>query len=238
MAQAPFKQIADMLGRSLDGAMLINEDGAVVVWNKAAERLLGFRAREVIGRQCRDVLEGQSLAGAPLCSRSCPIGGKLAQGGGVHNFNMQAHTKSGRLVWLNISSLAVPSGRKRRFLAMHLFRDITEQARAQALVRELSSILPSPPAEGLSRPATDSAQPCPAHSEVLSPIQQALPLSEREREILAHLASGKNTKRIAETLYISPATVRNHIQHILARLGAHSRLEALAIAFRPDPRTA
>lgn len=32
---------------------------------------------------------------------------------------------------------------------------------------------------------------------------------------------------------MSPVTVRNHIQHILEKLGAHSRLQALAIAFPP-----
>jgi DNA-binding NarL/FixJ family response regulator len=67
-------------------------------------------------------------------------------------------------------------------------------------------------------------------------IPAALPLSEREREVLQLLAQGKNTKDIADALYISPATVRNHIQHILEKLGAHNRLQALAIAFHPGVR--
>ncbi|MCI0428785.1 MAG: PAS domain-containing protein [Nitrospiraceae bacterium] len=44
------KQISDMLQRTADGAMLVNEDGAVILWNKAAERLLGFLEQDVIGR--------------------------------------------------------------------------------------------------------------------------------------------------------------------------------------------
>jgi PAS domain S-box-containing protein len=39
-----------MLQRTADGAMLVNEDGTVILWNKAAERLLGFLAQDVIGR--------------------------------------------------------------------------------------------------------------------------------------------------------------------------------------------
>ncbi len=229
------KQIVDMLARTLDGAMLVDEEGKVVVWNKAAERLLGFRAREVVGRQCRDVLHGQALGGETLCSVSCPIGSKLAHGGAVHNFDLQTHTKTGRLVWLNISSLPVPSRGKRRFLAMHLFRDITKQVRVHNLVRELSSALSA--SEGLLQPGPKPVQPSMIRTHVLPPVQQALPLSEREREILDQLASGKSTKSIADILCLSPATVRNHIQHILAKLGAHSRLQALAIAFRPNPRT-
>ena len=44
------KQISDMLQRTADGAMLLNEDGTVILWNKATERLLGFLAQDVIGR--------------------------------------------------------------------------------------------------------------------------------------------------------------------------------------------
>jgi two-component system nitrate/nitrite response regulator NarL len=37
---------------------------------------------------------------------------------------------------------------------------------------------------------------------------------------------------MAERLHVSPATVRNHVQHILEKLGVHSRLEAAAFATR------
>jgi PAS domain S-box-containing protein len=43
------KQLSDMLQRTADGAMPVNEDGTVILWNKAAERLLGFLAQDVIG---------------------------------------------------------------------------------------------------------------------------------------------------------------------------------------------
>lgn len=76
-----------MLHRIADGAMLVNEDGNVILWNKAADRLLGFRSEDLIGRPCRDVLCGETL-GEPLCSPSCPIGSKLAGGGGVRNYEI------------------------------------------------------------------------------------------------------------------------------------------------------
>ena len=59
-------------------------------------------------------------------------------------------------------------------------------------------------------------------------------LSEREREVLTLLAEGLATKAIAEQLYLSVHTVRNHIQRILMKLDAHSKLEAVAIALRED----
>ena len=44
------KQISDMLQRTADGAMLVSEDGTVILWKKAAERLPEFLAQDVIGR--------------------------------------------------------------------------------------------------------------------------------------------------------------------------------------------
>lgn len=57
-------------------------------------------------------------------------------------------------------------------------------------------------------------------------------LTTREREVLACLAEGASTSTIAETLEISPVTVRNHIQRVLSKLDAHSRLEAVSMSIR------
>jgi DNA-binding NarL/FixJ family response regulator len=53
-------------------------------------------------------------------------------------------------------------------------------------------------------------------------------LTTREKEILRFLALGMGTSAIARELSISPATVRNHAQRILAKLQVHSRLAAVA----------
>jgi DNA-binding NarL/FixJ family response regulator len=57
-------------------------------------------------------------------------------------------------------------------------------------------------------------------------------LSPREREILTLLAEGNTQLQIAATLVISPKTVATHIQHLLSKLGVHSRAQAVATAFR------
>lgn len=57
-------------------------------------------------------------------------------------------------------------------------------------------------------------------------------LTDRELEVLQLLAQGMRPKKIAGDLVISPKTVASHVQHILGKLGAHSRVEAVAIAYR------
>lgn len=57
-------------------------------------------------------------------------------------------------------------------------------------------------------------------------------LTGRELEVLQLLAEGVTTEVLAERLYISKHTARSHVRNILAKLGAHSKLEAVAIAAR------
>ena len=55
-------------------------------------------------------------------------------------------------------------------------------------------------------------------------------LTERERQILEHLARGESNKAIARTLDISHDTVKLHVRHILSKLGLSSRVEAAVMA--------
>ncbi|PBB07062.1 MULTISPECIES: response regulator transcription factor [Salimicrobium] len=53
------------------------------------------------------------------------------------------------------------------------------------------------------------------------------PLTEREKQVVALMSEGKNTKAIAESLFITPATVRNYVSIILDKLGVTNRIEAI-----------
>jgi PAS domain S-box-containing protein len=57
-------------------------------------------------------------------------------------------------------------------------------------------------------------------------------LTPRQREVLQLLGAGESTDQIAAELHVSRDTARNHVRAILQRLGARSRLEAVAIAHR------
>jgi DNA-binding NarL/FixJ family response regulator len=59
-------------------------------------------------------------------------------------------------------------------------------------------------------------------------------LTSREREVLRLVAEGLSTPDMAARLVVSTNTVRNHVQSILTKLGAHSKLEALIIANRAN----
>ncbi len=57
-------------------------------------------------------------------------------------------------------------------------------------------------------------------------------LSQRELEVLRHVAEGNRNRDIAELLFISEETVKVHMKHVMEKLGASDRTQAVAIAVR------
>ena len=72
-----------------------------------------------------------------------------------------------------------------------------------------------------------------SHDELSTPPAHLTP---RQAEVLRLLEQGRSTKQIAQELHLSTETVRNHVRHLLHAVGAHSRLEAVAVA-RGQPLT-
>jgi ATP/maltotriose-dependent transcriptional regulator MalT len=55
-------------------------------------------------------------------------------------------------------------------------------------------------------------------------------LSERELEVLQHIAAGMSNRQIAQEMFVSLGTVKTHINNIYRKLGTHSRTQAVARA--------
>lgn len=200
-----------LLSNTADGVCAVATDGKIVVWNRPAEKILGYTSREVLGRPCCEVFVGRDASGNRLCYQGCHVLTLVRRGEPVQHFEMATRMKSGKPVWLDVSIVVVPGTHRDVSTTVHLFRDVTVAHEIEALVRQRLA----------------QAMPAPSHGA--GPEAQ---LTRRELEILRLFAGGASTRAMAEALHVSSATVRNHVQNILGKLGVHSRLEAAAYASR------
>ncbi len=209
-----------LLARSADGVFAVDTDQQVISWSTAAEELTGQRAEDVIGKPCYEIVAGTDYQGQIFCRRNCPAIRSARRGQSVPNFDL-ACNRNGEETWLNVSIIPVPSGDLGGAMAIHLIRDVSQRRQAerlaQAAIDTVSQYTSAPPG------ATAKAGPYPVPGPSLT---------AREIEVLRLLTKGLPTRVLAEELGLSPATVRNHIQRLLPKLGVHSRLEAVVYAVR------
>jgi PAS domain S-box-containing protein len=205
--QAPLvdSRLDQTLAHACDGAVVIGADGRIVLWNDAAERILEYAPGEALGRLCCDLFLGCDPDGNRLCHQGCHQM-LVTIGESIRTAEMLTRTKTGKPVWLSVSILVLPENGDGA-LTVHLFRDITA---SKALLARAQEFL-APPS-----PADDSPG-------VLTP---------HELEVLGLMMLGLETEDAAERLQVSPARVRNNVQTIFAKLGVHSRLEAMAYAHK------
>ena len=184
-------------------AYAVDRYGTIVAWNTAASRTLGYPASDAIGKKCWDLLRGRDAFGNQYCGERCPLREMAFQHKAVNRCRMSFNTAEGQWQGFTVTTLALFDSRDAALI--HLCRKESPTNRA-----------------GVKRTQQPEAGSDPDHS-VLTP---------RERQVLNHLANGHTTLEIATLLSISVPTVRSHVEHILHKLHAHSRLEAVAVSRR------
>lgn len=213
--------ILEMFMRAADGAFAIDRAQQIILWNQAAERLLGYRADEVLGRPCYEIFAGRSRTGHRQCEQGCSLFETAKKGGPVETSDLLTRTKTGRTIWINVSVIVVPSMSPDLLTMVHLFRDVTNQVETERLLERIHTLLGQATSLVQKEPTRPPDPPSPLRA-----------LTPREQEVLRLIAKGETAKGIAEALHISTATARNHTQRILGKLGVHTKLEALVLAFR------
>jgi DNA-binding CsgD family transcriptional regulator len=211
-----FSETLDRIARSGEAVFAIDPSDRIILWNKKCEELLSRPARNVLGKRCYDVLAGRDAQGNVYCYRNCPVAFQAREkpSDPVKRFPLSIDTGNGKK-WFQISLFSIPSYHPALSTVVHVLRE--EKKKPSALERRL---------------AGEAA----AISEPLWPMTtkegQPLVLTNREKEILRSLSQGLSTAAIAKKLFISPVTVRNHVQSILHKLDVHTKLAAVVLAYR------
>lgn len=211
------EDVLDRIARSGEAVMAIDYGDRVVLWNKEAERLFERSAKSVLGKPCYEVMGGHDIHGNLYCYRACPVAHQArdAEAEPVHSFPLDVQTGQGRTKRVTMTLFAIPDTRPSLSTIVHVFRESDKEP--SAFERRLASEA-KPPAPPLFPMSVGEAA--------------AVELTPREKEVLRNMSEGLSTAAIAKKLFISPVTVRNHVQGILQKLEVHSKIAAVAYAYQ------
>lgn len=208
---ADLTDLLEILGRTTDAMIVIDGELRIIAWNDAATTLLGYTAADALGRPCHEILCWRDRCGNEICDAPCSAMSPGEPDELIETRDVLGRSATGETLWLNASTIVPPLGLRDRCRLVHLVREIALPPELERLISSRLQVhVPD---------AVDHKR----HLDVLTP---------REREVLQLLSQGLDGAAIAAELFVSPATVRNHIQHILTKLRVHNRVEAVAIALR------
>ena len=202
-------ELLEAFGRTADAVFAVDQHMRVVFWNWPAERIFGVDEAAALGRHCDEIVSGFETTGATLCAPDCRVIGCSRRGHAAETYDLVRSDTHGKQQWLNVSIVVLRGRRRSSTITVHLVRDVTARRSVERRAEDVLS--------ALRAPGADASVP---------------EITRREAQVLRLLACGASNATIAETLGISATTVRNHIEHLLAKLGVHSKLEAVVYAAR------
>jgi len=123
-----------------DASFAIDERGRILSWNRAAEQLLGYRARDVIGKPCHAVICGSDIFGNRYCDEDCPLLKMARKGEPVHCIQLDIVNAFGERVRINAQSVVIPGPRASKFTLLQILTlHCSANATAPEFARELSN---------------------------------------------------------------------------------------------------
>jgi diguanylate cyclase (GGDEF)-like protein/PAS domain S-box-containing protein len=135
--QDTFARIVESLH---DGLYFVDRDRCITYWNRAAERITGYTAAEVLGRSCSDnILTHVDADGNHLCSAICPLAATIADGR-QRSSEIYLHHKDGHRIPVSVRTSILTDAAGSVIGGIELFTDISHQAATRLRVRELEKL--------------------------------------------------------------------------------------------------
>lgn len=181
-------QLATIVENSNDAVVGRNSDGGILIWNTAAERLLGWTAAEALGQRLPQLYLADDLHNV-VANRE-----RVMRGESVEREGMRV-TKDGRRIDVWITASPIKDTRGKVVGASSSLRDITERKRSEERIRMLNQDLER-------RVIERTAELTAANKALIAEVQErrlaeasALSLAERVKRITRQLGEAQETER-------------------------------------------
>jgi DNA-binding CsgD family transcriptional regulator len=123
-----------------DASFAIDERMQILSWNRGAVRLLGYRARDVIGKPCHAVICGSDIFGNRYCTEDCALLKMARRGEPVHCLQLDVTNAFDERVRINTQSVVIPGSRRSEFTRLQIMTlHHSATATAPEFARELSN---------------------------------------------------------------------------------------------------
>jgi DNA-binding CsgD family transcriptional regulator len=185
-----------------------DSSGKIGYLNERAETLLGVAAETCLGRPCHEVVAGRDAEGRPHCGPGCPIAARARLDTEIEPFEMRVGSSRATARWIQVLIIKIAAAERKRPWLVHCAISRDKAHRIEHYLAKVAART--------------------AHDEADGSDSRRQDLTSREFEILRLLAEDHDLYTIADELHISYVTVRNHVQHVLSKLGVHSIMEAVA----------
>ena len=179
-------------------------DGLISFMNESAEALIGQSLAHCAGHHCYLVVAGRTPEGASLCTPRCRVRRLAESREAIAPVPISIATAHGERRDVTVVVITTADD-----YLVHCVVNATREEKLRGFIDKVALRTPHPGNSGSG-----------AHDI----------LTTREREILTLLAQDLTQQEIADRLSLSYATIRNHVHHILSKLGVHSILEAIALS--------
>jgi len=213
-----FPDARRIVDKATRAAVATDPDNVITRWNDESATLLGFTAREVVGRNLQEVIRARDTFGNPLCHHHCAFHSMVRAGAAPENFELDLFTMNEDKIRVAVSVVVVLGPMADEYSLVYLMTPIRRRRRAdEAIERVLAERAP------VGRTPTGAEERGRRHQPRLT---------SRQKEVLALMVLGRNSMEMADEMGVSVNTVRSHVQAVLKALQVSNRLEAVSRALK------
>ena len=85
--------ILQLLANSNDGVFAVGVDNKILFWNKSAQKILGYKLKEVLGKSYKEIISATDIKGNPVCLRSYSPGNSNNEHSGMESYEIVTNSK-------------------------------------------------------------------------------------------------------------------------------------------------